>query len=114
VKEKEAKVSDVYIKRISDPPIKEPEPEISAQACFERMTVDSDYYPIYTMDYKSPIEYIPRQSKVNIRFWCPGCTGKFNVDLIKFRLSDKLTCFCGTRLEFDEPDHWNHGFGGGF
>ena len=113
-KRKVGKEKDVYIKRISDPPIKQPKPERTDKACLERMTIDQDYDPIYVMDYKSPIEYIPRARKVNIHFWCPGCMAKFNVDLMRFYMSDTLTCFCGTKLEFDAPDHWSQRIGGGF
>jgi hypothetical protein len=101
MKMKKNKENESYIKRMSDPPIKETKPKKAAKAYCTGIVMAG--IPIYSMDYQSPIEYVPRFKSVNVKFWCPACTTKFDVDIFHFKITDSMVCFCGTTLEFDGP-----------
>jgi len=98
MKKKKSK-DDKYLKRVADTPapIKR-----TAHAVWHRALIEMETQKIYELGCLEPVSMIPRQGKAELGFWCPLCYAKFEVEVHRFNLENTLTCFCGTKLVFDE------------
>jgi len=96
---KEKNSNDIYIKKISDNPIQNGPDEKDASDLY--VTSPYPWTPVYDIG-SSKAEYVPRCVSIKLQFYCPTCFSMFVIERSYFRTTDKMTCFCGTKLKFEK------------